>query len=115
MRDELIKFERYQKQFRFLYDNDIETTEQLKTFKENTENKIKELTVRRSKLYDKADSKTEIKIINAELRELRKDVRNCNNIFADSERIREHTEYVARLEKEANEQNASKNKNYIIR
>lgn len=103
MREELIKFERYQKQFRFLYNNEIETTEQLKTFKENTENKIDELTIRRSKLYDKTDSKTEIKTINAELRELRKNLRTCNNIFIDAERIREHTEYVAQLEKEANE------------
>ncbi len=103
MREELTKFERYQKQFRFLYDNDIETVEQLTIFKGNVENKIDELTIRRSKLYDKTDSKTEIKTINAELRELRKDVRTCNNIFIDAERIREHTEYVARLEKEANE------------
>lgn len=103
MRDELIKFERYQEQFRFLYDNDIETVEQLSIFKENAENKIDELTIRRSKLYDKTDSKTEIKAINAELRELRKNLRTCNNIFIDAERIREHTEYVARLEKETNE------------
>ena len=103
MREELTKFERYQKQFRFLYDNDIETVEQLTIFKRNVENKIDELTIRRSKLYDKTDSNTEIKTINAELRELRKDVRTCNNIFIDAERIREHTEYVARLEKEANE------------
>ena len=103
MREELTKFERYQKQFRFLYDNDIETVEQLTIFKGNAENKIDELTIRRSKLYDKIDSNTEIKAINAELRELRKDVRTCNNIFIDAERIREHTEYVARLEKEANE------------
>lgn len=103
MREELTKFERYQKQFRFLYDNDIETVEQLTIFKRNVENKIDELTIRRSKLYDKTDSNTEIKTINAELRELRKNVRACNNIFTDAERIREHTEYVARLEKEANE------------
>lgn len=103
MREELTKFERYQKQFRFLYDNDIETVEQLTIFKRNVENKIDELTIRRSKLYDKTDSNTEIKTINAELRELRKNVRTCNNIFIDAERIREHTEYVARLEKETNE------------
>ena len=36
MRDELVKFERYQKQFHFLIDNDIETTEQLINFKKNT-------------------------------------------------------------------------------
>lgn len=114
MRDELIKFERYQRQFRFLYDNDIETVEQLTIFKENAENKIDELTIRRSKLYDKTDSTAEIKTINAELRELRKDVRTCNNIFEDAERIREHTEYVARLEKEANEPQKQRIKDYVI-
>ena len=114
MRDELIKFELYQKQFRFLYDNEIETVGQLTIFKENAENKIDELTIRRSKLYDKADSKTEIKTINTELCELRKDVRTCNNIFADAERIREHTEYVARLEKEANEPKKHGIKDYVI-
>ena len=77
-------------------------------FKENAENKIDELTIRRGKLYDKTDSKTVIKTINAELRELRKNVRTCNNIFADAERIREHTDYVAQLEKEANEQHQKK-------
>ena len=103
MREELIKFERYQKQFRFLYDNEIETVEQLKTFKENAENKISELTLKRNRLYSKPETKLEIEKINNELHELRKDVRTCNNIFEDAERIREHTEYVARLEKEANE------------
>lgn len=115
MCEELIKFERYQKQFRFLYDNEIEMVEQLTIYKGNVENKIDELTIRRSKLYDKTDSKTEIKTINAELRELRKNLRTCNNIFADAERIREHTEYVSRLEQEAKEQNKSKNRSYIIR
>lgn len=103
MREELIKFERYQKQFRFLYDNEIETVEQLKTFKENAENKISELTLKRNRLYSKPETKLEIEKINNELHELRKDVRTCNNIFEDAERIREHTEYVTRLEKEANE------------
>ena len=113
MREELIKFERYQKQFHFLIDNDIETTEQLKTFKENAEIKISELVIQRSKLYGKTDSIAEIKTINAELRILRKNIRMCNNIFADAERIREYTNYVYRLEKEANEHN--KDRKYMFR
>lgn len=115
MREELIKFDRYQKQFHFLIDNDIETVEQLQTFKENAENKISELTLKRSKLYSKPETKLEIEEINNELRELRRDVRTCNNIFEDAERIREHTNYVSRLEQEAKEQNKSKNRSYIIR
>ena len=112
MREELIKFDRYQKQFHFLIDNDVETVEQLQTFKENAENKISELTLKRSKLYSKPETKLEIKEINNELCELRKDVRTCNNIFEDAEHIRKHTNYVSRLEQEA--KNTSKIKNKTI-
>lgn len=113
MRDELVKFERYQKQFHFLIDNDIETAEQLNNFNENAELKISELVIQRSRLYGKTDSTAEIKTINAELRILRKNIRMCNNIFADAERIKECTNYVYRLEKEANEQN--KDRKYMFR
>ncbi len=106
MREELIKFDRYKKQFHFLIDNDIETTEQLTAFKESVESKIKELTLTRSRLYNKPDTKPEIEKINKGLRELRKDVRTCKNIFEDSERIQEHQNYVAQLEQQA--QNANK-------
>ena len=101
MRDELVKFERYQKQFHFLIDNDIETTEQLKIFKENAEGKISELTFQRSRLYNKTDSTAEIKAINTELQKLRKDMRMCNNIFQDIETIREHQKTAELLEREA--------------
>lgn len=47
MRDELIKFERYQKQFRFLYDNDLETTEQLQNRKISAQAEIEELISKR--------------------------------------------------------------------
>ena len=101
MREELIKFDRYQKQFHFLMDNDIETIEQLNVFKESAESKIKELTLNRSRLYNKPDAKPEIEKINEELREVRKNIRICNNIFQDIETIREHQNYVIWLEQEA--------------
>lgn len=112
MREELIKFERYQKQFHFLIENDIETTNQLISFKKNTEKKLSDLGFQRSSLYGKSDSIAEIKTIDAELRILRKNIRMCNNIFADAERIREYTNYVYQLEKEANEQN--KDRKYMF-
>lgn len=101
MREELIKFERYQKQFHFLIENDIETTDQLSSFKESTELKISESVIQRSRLYGKNDSTAEIKTINAELRKLRKNIRMCNNIFQDIETIREHQKTVELLEREA--------------
>ena len=111
MREELIKFERYQKQFHFLIDNDIETTEQLKIFKENAEGKISELTFQRSRLYNKTDSTVEIKTINAELRILRKNIRMCNNIFQDIETIREHQKTAELLEREVNNKKIMNNRN----
>lgn len=60
MREELTKLDRYQKQFRFLYDNDIETAEQLQDFKATAENKANELTDQRNGLYDKPEAKADI-------------------------------------------------------
>lgn len=101
LREELLKFERYQKQFRFLYDNDLETQEQVQSQKDINENKINELVIERKRLYGKPDSEEEIEKINKELKELRKDVRVCKNILEDCERVRERYEGVKWLEEQA--------------
>ena len=101
LREELIKFERYQKQFHFLYDNDIETSGQLIEMKQMAKDKISELKLKRSRLYHKPDAKGEIADINTELKELRAKVRMCNNILTDSERINERYNEAQRLEQEA--------------
>lgn len=101
LREELIKFERYQKQFHFLYDNDIETSSQLLEIKQKSEDRISELTLERSRLYHKPDAKGEIADINTKLKELRAKVRMCNNILTDSERINERYNEAQRLEQEA--------------
>lgn len=104
MREELTKLDRYQKQFRFLYDNNIETAEQLQAFKTTAESKVEELTAERSRLYNKPEAKPDIAKINSKLRELRKEIRLCNNIFEDSKRIKEHYETAIQLEQEAKKQ-----------
>ncbi len=101
MREELTKFERYQKQFHFLYENDIENSGQLNEIKQEAEAKISGLTINRSKLYHKPDAKDEITEINKELKELRAKVRMCNNILEDSERINKHYEKATELEQQA--------------
>ncbi|MBP3448717.1 MAG: relaxase/mobilization nuclease domain-containing protein [Clostridia bacterium] len=101
LREELIKFERYQKQFHFLYDNDIETSGQLIEMKQTAEDRISELTLQRSRLYHKPDAKSEIADINTELKKLRAKFRMCNNILTDSERIAERYNEAQRLEQEA--------------
>lgn len=115
MRDELVKFEHYQKQFHFLVDNNIETTGQLNDVKQNAEDKIAELTLKRTSLYSKPDSKDEISDINTELKKLRAKLRMCNNMLEDAERIQIRYNRVLELEEEAERQNKYRNKNQIMR
>lgn len=110
LREELIKFERYQKQFHFLYDNDIETSGQLIEMRQTAEDRISELTQKRSRLYHKPEAKGEIADINTELKELRAKVRMCNNILNDSERINERYNEAQTLEQEAEMERSKKNK-----
>lgn len=101
LREELIKFERYQKQFHFLYENDIETSGQLNEIKQSAEERITELTSRRMGLYRNHNAKSEIDEINKELKILRAKLRMCNNILTDVERINQHYNEAMRLEKES--------------
>ena len=108
MRNELIKFERYQKQFHFLVENDIETISQLNDMKQNAEDKIAELTLKRSSLYSKPDAKDEIFDINTELKKLRAKLRICNNILEDAERIQIRYNRALELDNEAKKQNRNR-------
>lgn len=100
MREEIIKFERYQKQFRFLYDNNLETQGQIQSRIDTNESRINELVLERKPLYSKPDTQEQIEKINAELKELRKDVRMCKNILKDSERVHERLEGIRALEEQ---------------
>ena len=74
-----VKFERYQKQFHFLIDNNIETTGQLNDVKQNAEDKIAELTLKRTRLYSKPDTKNE------------------EDLIAENQRLRMENEYLKKL------------------
>lgn len=108
MREELIKFDRYQKQFYFLIDNDMETVDQLNSIKQADEYRIEELTSKRPRLYKNPAANTEIADINDKLKELRKRLRMCNNILQDAKHIREHYNKAIQLEKQLIEENKPK-------
>ena len=59
MRDEIIKFERYQKQFKFLHIHGIENAEQLQKYQTVQEQRIEDLTGNRKKLYTERDKTNE--------------------------------------------------------
>ena len=94
MRRELIKLEQYQRQFRFLHRNHIETAEQLSMQYDALQAEIDALTERRGDLYrlrrsGQDEVSEEISRITAQLRELRRDLKLCARIEGDIPRIRE--------------------------
>lgn len=113
MRDELIKFDRYQKQFKFLYENNIETVADLTDRHSLTKVKINELTEERKVLYAQRteENKDEVKEkaaeINIALRLLRSELRMCENIYGDAlvieEKQKQADELIKQAELEVNE------------
>ena len=107
LRDELIKFERYQKQFRFLCKNNIEDGTQLSALQKSKEDKINDLINERKALYasktdeNESEVKTKAKEINNELQALRIDVKMCKAIAVDSYKIAHKKEQVNNLLKQA--------------
>ena len=110
-----VNFARYQKLLNFLIDNNIETTGQLNDVKQNAEDKIAELTLKRTRLYSKPDTKNEIYDINTELKELRSKLRICNNILEDAERIQIRYNRALELDDEAKRQDRDRNRNQLSR
>lgn len=110
MRDEMIKFDRYQKQFKFLFTHNIETGEDLQKYQKDKEAKVEILITRRKKLYEERtdencdEVKEKAKEINAELNEIRKEIRLCKAIFKDSYKIAEKKRQALALQKQADKE-----------
>ena len=107
MREEMIKFDRYQKQFKFLFSHGIETGEDLHKYQKDKETEVEILITRRKKLYEERtdencdEAKDQAKEINTELNELRKEIRLCKAIFKDSYKIAEKKRQALALQKQA--------------
>ena len=110
MRDEMIKFDRYQKQFKFLFTHNIETGEDLQKYQKGKEAEVEILITRRKKLYEERtdencdEVKDQAKEINTELNELRKEIRLCKAIFKDSYKIAEKKWQALALQKQADKE-----------
>ena len=110
MRDEMIKFDRYQKQFKFLFSHGIETGEDLHKYQKDKETEVEILITRRKKLYEERtdencdEVKDQAKEINTELNELRKEIRLCKAIFKDSYKIAEKKRQALALQKQADKE-----------
>ena len=106
MRDELTKLERYQKQFKFLYKNEIGTVTELDEYQRKTEERIADLTNQRQALYKSKneEAKENISEINKEISALHKDVRMCKSIYTDVKRIAQKKQQADLLQIQAKEE-----------
>lgn len=93
MRQEVIKFDRYQRQFLYLHENRIETAAQLAMQYDAVQAEIDALTKRRADLYRRKrqgeDTGAEIDAITQALRPLRRELRLCAQIEGDMPHIQE--------------------------
>lgn len=100
MRQEVIKFDRYQRQFLYLHRNRIETADQLSMQYDAVQAKIDALTEQRADLYRRKrrgeDTEAEITAITQALRPLRQELRLCAQIEDDIPHIQEAVDRVVR-------------------
>lgn len=93
---EIIKFDRYQEQFKFLVKHKIDTMDQLAMLAEAAQNEIEALTTLRKQLYRQKRKDPENKIlisdiesINQSIKLHRREVKLCAQIEMDTPHIRE--------------------------
>ena len=116
LRDDLAKFDRYVTQAKYLWDNHIETHEQLTQTKAWTESLLDTLYENRQILYGKRKSKNvdqeklqaEIHDMTQAMRICRKEIRICDAIEADAEHLRQQLTEAQQQEKEAQQRENAK-------
>lgn len=107
-------FERYKQQAQFLWQNQIQTTDDLRQKRQEVTAKMDGLAARRQALYklrsntanglNKADLSQQIQALTEELRGLRKELRYCDTIEQDAEHLRQQVEAIRLAELEAEQQ-----------
>ena len=121
MKREIRKLNVYISEMALIAKQNFETTEDVKTFIANTENKIKEASDKRQKYRNKlrnckdekiiAEYKETISAYTRILQDCWKDIKTANLIIQDTERIKENIKIQKQYEKDQQETKKSKNKN----
>ena len=96
IRQEAAKLRRYQRQFRFLRENRIETVQELSMLHDALQAQIDALTERRRDLYEwkrrGMDVTRELSAVNERLRQARRSLNLCRSIEADIPRLQTQTQ-----------------------
>lgn len=119
LRADLARLDKYRRQFRFLYDNRIESTTELGWYADALKNEIDILLEQRKPLYkerqsvpnnEHAEITARIESINAALRPLRHKLRLCKQVQEDADEIQHKTETVQALLEQPSERGKQKEK-----
>lgn len=95
LREDFLLFSRYQQQTKFLWENHIETMDELLAYKENAEVQIRQLARQRKVLYrqkrepEHAAREEKIKSLTQQMKTLRHEVYICSDIEADAVEVQE--------------------------
>ena len=93
LKDDLLKMEYIAQETRLLCRHHIDTAEQLFSYKQSLENELQKLSEKRKALHSlnekTPETDAQIMAINVRLREIRKEVRQCDNIAERSQSLKE--------------------------
>lgn len=95
LREDFLLFSRYQQQTKFLWENHIETMDELLAYKENAEAQIQQLARQRKVLYrqkrepERAARDEKIKSLTQQMKALRHEVYICSDIETDAAEVQE--------------------------
>lgn len=114
LREDLSKLDKIYAEMTLLRENNIDTKEQLFSYKKSTEKKIQSLTKKRNDLRNKLRHigksgnieiiKSEISRISTDLKFLRSEVKRCDNIVSRSYEINEKTDLIAKENEDKNKE-----------
>ena len=95
LREDFLLFSRYQQQTKFLWENHIETMDELLAYKENAEVQIQQLARQRKVLYrqkrepERAAREEKIRSLTQQMKALRHEVYICSDIETDAAEVQE--------------------------
>ena len=95
LREDFLLFSRYQQQTKFLWENHIETMDELLAYKESAEVQIQQLARQRKVLYrkkrepERAAREEKIKSLTQQMKALRHEVYICSDIETDAAEVQE--------------------------
>ncbi len=118
---EIIKFDRYVEQFKFLKKNKIDTTDQLAMLAEAAQNEIEILAAKRKALYrlnqrnPNEETALQIESINRSIKLHRREVKLCAQIEADTPHIREKQRTLSPPQRAPEKKRSARRRDHLAR